>query len=129
MYFLQRFRCYLEAADFEVLTDNQVLRVFFSKPALSPRKARWLEFLGQFSITLLTFVKEKVNVLGDALSRAPQMTSLPAVHVSNTTAESFSFQLAPHFTSRCAVDVSFEPIHAALCDSFSSNLVQRERLS
>jgi RNase H-like domain found in reverse transcriptase len=35
--FLQRFRCYLEGTEFEILTDNQVLKHFFTKPSLSRR--------------------------------------------------------------------------------------------
>lgn len=75
VYFLQRFRCYLEGTEFEVFTDNQVLRYFFSKPILSRREARWLDVLGQFGITQLTLVKGKVHVLGDVPSRAPQVIS------------------------------------------------------
>lgn len=43
--FLKRFCCYLEGAEFEVITDNHVLRHCFSKTELSRREARWLEFL------------------------------------------------------------------------------------
>lgn len=49
--FLLRFRCYLEGSEAEVVTDNQVLRYFFSKLTLSRREARWLEFLSGFGIT------------------------------------------------------------------------------
>ncbi len=31
IYFLMRFRCYLEGSDFEIFTDNQVLKSFFNK--------------------------------------------------------------------------------------------------
>lgn len=71
VYFLQRFRCYVEGCAFEVLTDNQVLKYFFSKTNLSRREARWLDFLGQFGISHLTLVKGKIHVLGDVPSRAP----------------------------------------------------------
>lgn len=73
-------------------------------------------------------MKGKVRVLGDALSRAPHVTSLPAVHVSNTNADSLSFQLPPRFISNFAADATFRPIHAALCGSFPSKPVQREQL-
>lgn len=29
VYFLKRFRCYLQGSEFEVVTDNQVLKYFF----------------------------------------------------------------------------------------------------
>ena len=40
VYFLQRFRSYLEGSGFEIFTDNQVLKHFFSKPALIRREHR-----------------------------------------------------------------------------------------
>ncbi len=43
-YLFKRFRCYLEGASFEILTDNQV----FSKPKLSRKEAKLLETLGNF---------------------------------------------------------------------------------
>lgn len=66
---LQRFRCYLEGATFSVITDNQVVSFFFSKPSLSRREARWLEILADFNISTLNLKPGRINVLGDALSR------------------------------------------------------------
>lgn len=71
IYFLQRFRCYKEGNEFEVLTKNQVLRHSFTKPSLSRREARWLDFFEQFGISKLTLVEGRVHVLGDTPSRAP----------------------------------------------------------
>ncbi len=71
IYFLQRFRCYLEGSNFEIFTDNQVLRSFFTKPNLSRREARWLETLGNFGIFPINLKPGKIHVLGDTLSRAP----------------------------------------------------------
>ena len=71
--FLGRFRCDLEGSTFEIFTDNQVLKHFFSKPKLSRKEARWLETLGNFGIFPITLKPVKLHVLGDALSRAPQI--------------------------------------------------------
>ena len=71
VYFLQRFRCYLEGASFEILTDNQILKYFFTKLKLSRREARWLETLGNFGIFPINLKPGKIHVLGDTLSRAP----------------------------------------------------------
>lgn len=71
VYFLQRFRCYLEGASFEIFTDNQILKYFFTKPKLSRREARWLEILGNFGIFPINLKPGKIHVLGDTLSRAP----------------------------------------------------------
>lgn len=66
---LQRFRCYLEGATFSVITDNQVVSFFFSKPNLSRREARRSEILADFNISTLNLKPGRINVLGDALSR------------------------------------------------------------
>eukprot|EP00171_Calliarthron_tuberculosum_P023620 IDg23620t1 len=79
VYFLKRFRCYLEGSSFEVITDNQVLKHFLSKPQLSRREARWLDFFAHFRITTITLKPGKAHVLGDVLSRAPHAPSLPEI--------------------------------------------------
>ena len=71
--FLERFRCCLEGSTFEIFTDNQVLKHFFSKPRLSRKEARWLETLGNFGIFPITLKPVTFHVLGDALSRAPHI--------------------------------------------------------
>ena len=54
-----------------MITDNQVLKHFFSKPKLSRREARWLETLGNFGVFPITLKPGKIHGLGEALSRAP----------------------------------------------------------
>ena len=68
--FLERFRCYLEGSTFKIITDNQVLKYFFTKPKLSRREARWSETLGNFGVFPITLKPGKIHVLGDTLSRA-----------------------------------------------------------
>lgn len=67
--FLTHFRCYLEGSEFEVITDNQILKHFFEKRDLSRREARWLETLSDFGIFPITLQKGTIHVLGDTLSR------------------------------------------------------------
>ena len=69
--FLQRFRCYLEGSDFEMFTDNQVLKHLFTKPKLKRREARCLETLGNFDIFDINLKPTKFHVLGDVPSRLP----------------------------------------------------------
>jgi len=78
--FLERFRCYLEGAEFEIITDNQVLKHFFTKPSLSRREARWLETLGNFGIFPITLKPGKIHAIADVLSRAPHAPEKPAVN-------------------------------------------------
>ena len=70
---LERIRCYLEGANFEIFTDNQVLKYFFTKPKMSRKEARWLETLGNFGVFPITLKPGKIHVLGDALPRAPHI--------------------------------------------------------
>ena len=86
VYFLQRFRCYLEGTSFEIFTDNQVLKHFFTKPKLSRREARWLETLGNFGIFPITLKPGKIHVLGDTLSRAPH-ASMNSVEILSANVE------------------------------------------
>jgi hypothetical protein len=73
--FLQRFRGYLEESEFEVFTDNQVLKHLFPKATVSRKEARWLETLGNFGIFSINLKPGKVHVLRDVLSRAPHTIS------------------------------------------------------
>ncbi len=75
-----RFRCYLEGHEFELLTDNQVLKYLFSKADLSRREARYLETIGNIGIFPITLKSGKVHVLGDALSKIPQIDSKAEDH-------------------------------------------------
>lgn len=77
VYLLYRFTCYVEGCEFEVLADNQVLKLYFSKTNLSRRNARWIEFLGKFGISQLTLLKGRIHVLEDVPYRAPHSPSLP----------------------------------------------------
>lgn len=128
VYFLQRFRCYLEGAEFEVLTDNQVLKYFFSKTTLSRREARWLDFLGQFGITQLTLVKGRVHVLGDVPSRAPHITSLTPT-VNNLHTEIPHLELPPGFKDNYDEDLTFGNVIKSIRGEELDNAVQTEKVS
>ncbi len=67
IYFLKRFRCYLEGASFAIFTDNQVLKHFFSEPKLSRKEVRWLVTLGNFGSFPINLKPGKIHVLGDNL--------------------------------------------------------------
>lgn len=84
IYFLKRFSCYLEGTSFEPITDNQVLKNFFTKPHLSRREARWLDLFGQFVVNQVTLKSGRAHVLGDALSRIPCEPLLQVAEIYNT---------------------------------------------
>lgn len=128
VYFLQRFRCYLEGAEFEVLTDNQVLKYFFTKQNLSRREARWLDFLGQFGITHLTLIRGRVHVLGDVPSRAPHApTSHPTVN--NINFEVPMLELPDDFRDNYQHDLIFGDINRALQGEEVGDKTKTDRIS
>lgn len=92
IYFLRRFRSYLEGAELEILSDNQFIYRSFTKPVLSRRKSRWLEFLGILGIKKMFLISGKVRVLEGALSRAPRIT-VNSIETSNNA--HCSIQLSP----------------------------------
>lgn len=70
-YVLKRFRFYLKVSRLEAISDNQILRNCFTKASLNREEALWLEFLGFFEVSKLTWVKYRVHILDDALTNAP----------------------------------------------------------
>ena len=71
--FLGRFPYFLDGSTLEIFKDNQVLKHCFTTPKLSTKEARGLGTLGNFGIFPFTLKPGKINVLRDALSRAPQL--------------------------------------------------------
>ena len=65
---LRVWRCYLEGAEFTVLTDHVSNTFFQTQPSLSRRQARWSEFLQRFGVFKWEYLKGERNV-ADALSR------------------------------------------------------------
>ena len=71
----------MEGSEFEVITDNQALKYFFSKQRLSRKETRWLEEVSNFGIFPINLKAGKIHVLGDVLSRAPN--ALQPIQISN----------------------------------------------
>lgn len=69
VYFINRCHCYLEGSEFEAMTDNQVLKNFFSKINVSRREAWWIKHFTHFGVKM-TVQKGKAHVLGHNLSPA-----------------------------------------------------------
>ena len=123
VYFLKRFRCYLEGSSFEVFTDNQVLHNFFTKPSLNRKEARWLELLSQFGIRKVNLRPGRVHVLGDVLSRAPHIMEQDLLAANATSAVSLDIE----FGEQYAGDQMFGPIVRAFSGEWSDDPVQKER--
>lgn len=121
--FLERFRCYLEGSSFEIITDNQILKHFFTKKDLSRREARWIETLGNFGIFPITLKPGKIHVLGDALSRAPHAPEDPAVNDIEVPYCAFDDVITNY-----EEDQFFGPIVKAFKDEWPSDEKQKYKL-
>lgn len=126
VYFLQRFRCYLEGSEFEIFTDNQVLCHFFTKPDLSRREARWIDFFGHFGITQLTLVKGRAHVLGDTPSRAPHAPEQDII-IFNLQLVIPAMELPENFTENYHKDSTFGDIFRTLSGIHIANNIKREQ--
>lgn len=66
---LKKWRVYLAAETFNVVTDHYPLNFLHSQKALSPRQTRWSLDLAEFNYKII-YRPGKQNVVADALSRA-----------------------------------------------------------
>ena len=68
-------RHYLLGFHFIVKTDNVATSYFQTQKKLSPKQARWQDFLAEFDYTL-EYKLGSVNHLADALSRKTELASM-----------------------------------------------------
>eukprot|EP00171_Calliarthron_tuberculosum_P023944 IDg23944t1 len=121
VYFLQRFRCYLEGASFEVLTDNHILKNLFTKPNVSRREARWLHYLSQFNITKVTLKPGRIHVLGDVLSKIRDGPIISNIHA-------LKVHLPENFIQNYSSDQTFGPLIDAMNGTRPSDQTHVARL-
>ncbi|XP_062075961.1 uncharacterized protein LOC133780099 [Humulus lupulus] len=72
---LRVWRHYLLGSFFVVMTDNIATSYFQTQKKLSPKQARWQDFLAEFHYSL-EYRPGKVNVVADALSRKASLAAL-----------------------------------------------------
>ena len=72
---LRTWRQYLLGSHFSILTDNVATTYFQTQKKLSPKQARWQDFLAEFDYQL-KYKPGKANVIADALSRKAELSSL-----------------------------------------------------
>ncbi|KAL5824841.1 hypothetical protein ACOSQ3_020904 [Xanthoceras sorbifolium] len=65
---LRTWRHYLLGSHFVIRTDNVATSYFQTQKKLSPKQARWQDFLTEFDYTL-EYKSGKANLVADALSR------------------------------------------------------------
>ncbi|KAJ8511859.1 hypothetical protein OPV22_002293 [Ensete ventricosum] len=71
---LRVWRHYLLGAPFVLRTDNVALSYFQTQKKLSPKQARWQDFLAEFDI-VMEYKLGKANVVADALSRKVELVN------------------------------------------------------
>ena len=81
---------------FDLITDNQCVKYLQTKPHLSKREARWVEFLADFDVTIL-HCPGKDN-MADAISRSVELKACSAEVVLSPEA-SFHEQLSSGYRS------------------------------
>ncbi|KAE8668158.1 hypothetical protein F3Y22_tig00112344pilonHSYRG00099 [Hibiscus syriacus] len=72
---LRVWRHYLLGAHFTIKTDNVATSYFQTQKKLSPKQARWQDFLAEFDYTL-EYKPGKPNVVVDALSRKTELVAI-----------------------------------------------------
>ncbi|KZV49681.1 hypothetical protein F511_16615 [Dorcoceras hygrometricum] len=72
---LRVWRHYLIRSHFTIKTDKVATSYFQTQKKLSPKQARWQEFLAEFDYTL-EYKPGKANVVADALSRKSELAAL-----------------------------------------------------
>lgn len=125
---LELWRCYLDGAEFTVVTDHSPNTFFSTKAVQSPRQARWSERPSRFQFTW-EYRPGRVNV-ADPLSRHPSFTAVadqqslsqisthPAFYANRVlatavTAHLTQLSLAPVTDA----DIEVENAEAAVADS------------
>nr|GMC73975.1 Retrovirus-related Pol polyprotein from transposon 17.6 [Ipomoea batatas] len=72
---LRVWRHYLLGAHFTIKTDNVATSYFQTQKKLSPKQARWQDFLAEFDYSL-EYKPGKANVVVDALSRKAEFAAI-----------------------------------------------------
>ncbi|CAM8878010.1 unnamed protein product [Rhodiola kirilowii] len=75
---LRVWRHYLLGAKCVILTDNVATSYFQTQKKLSPKQARWQDFLAEFDY-IMEYKHGRTNVVADALSRKAELASISQV--------------------------------------------------
>ncbi|KAK0598582.1 hypothetical protein LWI29_036056 [Acer saccharum] len=80
---LRVWRHYLLGATFRIMIDNVATCYFQTQKKLSPKQARWQDFLAEFNYRL-EYKPGKANVVADALSRKVELATMNASQPQST---------------------------------------------
>ncbi len=71
---LRTWRHYLLGSRFHIKTDNVATSYFETQKKLTPKQARWQDFMAEFDY-VLEYKPGKTNVVADALSRKSELAA------------------------------------------------------
>ena len=116
---IEKFRLYLEHAEFDLHTDNQALSYILARPRKSGRLARWAVRISAFKFKV-THLRSSQNVIADALSR--MFERYPCEQVSDDS-KCAQFKINNIFTQ---LPMAFESLYEFQhMDPSSRDLIQR----
>lgn len=116
-----RVKCYLKGSSFEKRTYNQVMKNVLNKSYIEKQETGWIEFFGQFGVSVITLVKGK-NVLGNA-----PFCTLYITNTAPSTEYVKVLQIEPPTNNKiCNYTKSqlFGPIFWALSETLPDNFIQ-----
>nr|CAD1821648.1 unnamed protein product [Ananas comosus var. bracteatus] len=76
---IQKWRPYLIGRHFKVKTDHQSLKYLLEQRVSTPSQQKWISKLMGYDYELV-YKKGRENVVADALSRAPSLQAISAIH-------------------------------------------------
>lgn len=127
---VKHFRQLIEGREFEIATDQKPLTFAFSQRSekASPRQARQLEFIAQFTTTI-NFIPGRDNVVADALSRIeslrlPVEFDLGELANKQSTDEQLEVLLNSKNTSLKLSRILLGPNHHPIYCEFSSETIR-----
>jgi RNase H-like domain found in reverse transcriptase len=74
-YAVREWRTYMHGSRFRIRCDHHPLQYLETQPQLSKRQIRWVDALAEFDHRI-EYYKGKWNVLSDALSRPPDLSTM-----------------------------------------------------
>jgi len=75
VHYLRVWRHYLLGSRFVVKTDNVATSYFQTQKKLSPKQARWKDFLTEFDY-VLEYKPGRINLVADALSQKSEFAAM-----------------------------------------------------
>jgi hypothetical protein len=100
---LKAWRHYLLEVKFKIENNHQSLRFLSTQPNLNRRECRWMELLQEFDFDI-EYIKDKENVVADALSRQPLANAISCIK------NSLIYKINVHYVTDDVLMVPYETL-------------------